>query len=395
MNILIYKGDTGYSVLEFYVSGIEKAFKEKGHDVTFFEINNTTTIQDIINIYTTKVFDLVIGYNGFGAEFKVGDDNLHNLVNTTFLAFYVDHPIYHIQRLNEPINDYIATFLDKSHVEYVDYLFPNKHKIKAFIPPSSNSNVPFYSSFENYKETKDIDVLFTGTYLGDDETTPWENIGLAPKKMYDKIAHELIYNEYATLKSAMEMAFGEYNLSLSSELLTKHSLMLSNVMTYARTIRRSKVINALCKSGLSIVVYGNNWENLALKYPNLDYRGKGSAKETIKISRKAKVIVNINTNFTQGAHERVFTAINNGAVVFSDKSTYYDKRFSQDESMLFYSLESLESDIENLKNILDNDEALYEKASKAYTKYKKYDTWEDRVESIIELVNYKKLLEQI
>ena len=80
---------------------------------------------------------------------------------------------------------------------------------------------------------------------------------------------------------------------------------------------------------------------------------------------KAKIVVNASPNFNQGSHERVFTAMLNNAVVFSDKSSYYDEFYEDGKNILYYSMKTLDQDIEKLKSLTN--EKLFEISNSAYS----------------------------
>ena len=223
----------------------------------------------------------------------------------------------------------------------------------------------------------------------------WENNEGLPTEHFDKISQLLIEDEYMTLLQAVNQTLEDDNIIISQDFFKKYSFMLPDVMTYARAFKRDKLIINLCESGLAIMIYGKNWDILQKQYDNLDYKGIGSSKETNVLINRVKIVINNNTNFTQGAHERVFTAVSSGAVVFSDRSTYYDKIFKDEESMLFYDINTIDTDINKIKKYLQDDKALYNIALKAYTHYDKTQRWEHRVDDMLKLIKLNKVIQQI
>ena len=84
----------------------------------------------------------------------------------------------------------------------------------------------------------------------------------------------------------------------------------------------------------------------------------------------------------------------NNTVVFSDKSRYYDNFFEDEKSILYYSFNSLDKDIEKLKTILSDDKKLFEISQNAYEIANKYHTWENRVDTILDMVKLSKLMDK-
>lgn len=84
----------------------------------------------------------------------------------------------------------------------------------------------------------------------------------------------------------------------------------------------------------------------------------------------------------------------NNTVIFSDKSRYYDEFFEDEKNILYYSFNSLDEDIEKLKNILKDDKKLYEISQNAYEIANKHHTWENRVDTMLEMVNLSKFMDK-
>jgi len=85
----------------------------------------------------------------------------------------------------------------------------------------------------------------------------------------------------------------------------------------------------------------------------------------------------------------------NNCVVFTDKSRYYDRYYKEEESILTYSLNSIDEDISRLKKVLRDDKKLFNISSKAYDITKKNHTWEMRANKIIDIYKLIKTIDTI
>jgi len=129
-------------------------------------------------------------------------------------------------------------------------------------------------------------------------------------------------------------------------------------------------------------------KTLLKEHKNINYIGTLDIKDNLELIKKAKVLVNVTPNFTEGSHERVFTGMLNNTVVFSDKSRYYNEFFEDEKNILYYSFNSLDNDIKKLKEILKDDKKLFSMSQNAYEITEKYHTWENRVNTILDMIIY-------
>lgn len=394
MKILLYKGTSQYGAFDHFGESLKKAFEARNHTVDIFDLTVHNAMQTIIQVFSTKAYDIVIGFNGIGSDIKVGNDSIYNIIKTHFLGIFVDHPAYHISRLASPMNYYLASFLDKSHVDFLQNTMPQSQVLKFFMPLSGNEYGKNIDSYDDYTTIKDIDILFTGSNFGS-PIKEWENLVGFPTYLFDEISYEMIHNEYITVEEAFTQIFDKYKIAFSSISKAQVAVLISMVIGYVRQYKRSFILDKLFQAGLPITVYGKNWENMSKQHPNVTNGGEVSLEKTIELTKRAKIVINLNTNFTQGAHDRVFTGMLNHAVVFTDKSTYYDEFYTDKVNYLTYSLNTLEKDIDKLKKFILDDKKLFEMANSAYSITSQSQTWTLRAKYLEEMVILAKSINSI
>lgn len=389
MQILIYKGSSQYGAFDYFTASLKSALEERSHSVEIFDLNMPNAMNKLLEIFTNKVFDCVIGFNGLGCDFKAGDESVYNIVKTHFLGIFVDHPVHHIDRLASPMHYFLASFLDKGHVDFLQNSMPESQVLKFFMPLSGEEFGKSIENYEEYKSVKDIDILFTGSNFGT-ATKKWESIDSIPNYLFEEIAQKLIKDEYISVDEAYTQVMNGYKIAFSSIAKAQMASFLSMVVSYVREYKRNVILKKLFQSGLKITVYGKNWAEIVSEYSNVTNGGEVTLEKTIELTKKAKVVINLNTNFTQGGHDRVFTGMLNHAVVFTDRSTYYDEYFTDEVDYLTYSLNTLESDIEKLRVNLKDDKKLFDMANNAYNITKVNHTWDNRAKYLEEIVSFAK-----
>ena len=397
MNILVYKDEWAYSVVNLFVENSVYFLRKKGHNVTIIDANNSDAINTLLNIFNTQVVDLVINFGKATNPILNDGRPLYDAANTTLLAVYVDHPTYHISSLTENIKNFLCCFNDKQHVDYINEILPNHHKISFFLPHGGlTKNIEEKNkikSFIEYKKQKSIDIVFAGTFLNDIEK-PWHDNLAYPSKLLDEVFELFMYDDYLSIQEAFKIVFDRNKILFSSIGKIQLSNLYRVVQNYIRSYSRILLIKKLSESGLNITICGNGWENFAKEHKNINYIGALDIKENLELIKKAKVLINVTPTLRNGSHERVFTGMLNNTVLFSDRSRYYDEFFEDEKNILYYSFNSLNDDIKKLKEILKDDKKLFDISQSAYKIVVKNHTWENRVDTMLEMVNLSKLMDK-
>ena len=397
MNILVYKDEWAYSVVNLFVENSVYFLRKKGHNVTIIDANNSDAINILLNIFNTQIVDLVINFGKATNPILNDGRPLYDAANTTLLAVYVDHPTYHISSLTENIKNFLCCFNDKQHVDYINEILPNHHKISFFLPHGGlTTNIEEdnqIKTFEKYKKQKTIDIVFAGTFLNDIEK-PWHDNLAYPSKLLDEVFELFMYDDYLSIQEAFKIVFDRNKILFSSIGKIQLSNLYRVVQNYIRSYSRILLIKKLSESGLNITICGNGWENFAKEHKNINYIGALDIKENLELIKKAKVLINVTPTLRNGSHERVFTGMLNNTVLFSDRSRYYDEFFEDEKNILYYSFNSLNDDIKKLKEILKDDKKLFDISQSAYKIVVKNHTWENRVDTMLEMVNLSKLMDK-
>ena len=100
-----------------------------------------------------------------------------------------------------------------------------------------------------------------------------------------------------------------------------------------------------------------------------------------QISR-AKISLNVMPWFKDGAHDRIFNSMLNGAVCLSDGSRYLDEILHDGKDYRLYDLAHLEKLPDMVHDILSNRVKWEQMQKNAYTLASKKHTWADRARRI-------------
>ena len=84
--------------------------------------------------------------------------------------------------------------------------------------------------------------------------------------------------------------------------------------------------------------------------------------------------------FKDGAHDRVFNSILNGALCVSDPSEYLCGELKEGEGVCYYDLSHLEKLPEKVKELLQNETMMQDIVAKGKKKVLEHHTWKQRAE---------------
>ena len=150
-------------------------------------------------------------------------------------------------------------------------------------------------------------------------------------------------------------------------------------------------MQTLVDAGVSVHCFGAGWEFLPCEHPeNLIKEGGVDSLACLQALSKAKVSLNVMPWFKDGAHDRVFNSMLNGAVCFTDWSRYLTENLRDGEDIFFYELDALECLPDMVQGILENRKKWEHMQKAAYETAEKSHTWEHRAGAV-----HKEILSKI
>ena len=157
---------------------------------------------------------------------------------------------------------------------------------------------------------------------------------------------------------------------------------------------KEECLEVLAKAGFKVKIYGNGWDKADFAknfevYPAINFN------DLLKIIARSKIVLNIVPSFVEGSHERVFTAMLNGAVAVTDRNIYYEKEFAENKNIVMYSWGKLNERPDKITDLLKNEEKRERIAEAGYKEATKKHTWTARALSIIQMVETFRCLRNI
>lgn len=321
--ILVLKGRSRYGALRTFADALHEGFLSLGSESSVLDLASPgLAASHVLEVIAERRIGAVVSFNGVG-NIRVGaGQSAYEALGVSYLCIYVDHPLRHRRRLEASPQGSIATFIDRSHVEFVEkYLPAGLFSRVAFLP--HGGLVSTTPAAHNATDR----LLFVGT------APP----ALSAGAVEGSVAPELgpLVGETLSLMSgrnplafhrALEKALSSRGIPWSRRAaLDLSERCFPHVARSRGNNNRLGLIEAVRSRGFSIDIYGPpDWERYCTSRPGLFYRGEIELDASLNLMRSYAAILNDNNDFPDGSHERVFNALLNGAVPITPRNPYYE-----------------------------------------------------------------------
>ena len=395
MNVLLIRRENVcYGSLDSFIDGIRDGLEACGAKTGILDVSNDPThLSDeyTISELAHSGYDAVLTFNAVGQQnYMINSENVWDTIGIPFINYIVDHPVQHRNAMTEHGDNYYVICIDKNHREYIKKYYP---KIKeAYFVPLGGINFGDIGETDNENGfyNREIDFLFTGTYLP---------LSLIEKKIseYPQSVKKLIFSHIDYMLDHRNITEEDGLIHILSDIginpqeVDMQSYIFATRLTeeFVKTYLREEMIRYLIDAGLNLRIYGNGWDRFdadmknTVCYPGVAY------DDMKNLYLNSKVILNHSSHFKQGMHDRIPSAMLAGAAVLTDNNLYIDEVFKEGLSkgeLCTYSISYPQLIPEIADNMLSDLHILYEMTIRAKEKARKELTWYNRAKEILEMV---------
>lgn len=447
MNICLFTYHGDVETTSYFMSQLEQAWEMAGIKVNpiVYDIKQKRVVLD--ESMTQKLQEMLEAshsldgsyHNNYFITFNFAgvygddlwiDENGQLMVDVLGLQvvnIIVDHPYhYHsflIDQIENRLDRYTQVCIDKAHIEYMQKYFPMV-KLGPFMPSGGTSfagdksvdtgeqnvnaayvtnakNVEKQGEMENADWTKlwqqrFYDVVFAATYVCPDYFDVFiERNGEEYALFYRSVLKEVMEDANKRLEDVMRRRLIEEIPEITEDELRETLGHMQFLDYYVRYKRREELIIKLALANIKIDIFGSGWEDLPLEEysekqkeiirRNLILHPYVTSEECLEIFTKTKFVLNVLPCFHDGAHDRIFNAMQNGAICVTDSNRYLDTMLVDEENALLYNWEELEKLIEKLTDYLglEKQEDICAMQDAAY-RLAKENTWQLRAQLLTE-----------
>jgi hypothetical protein len=382
------KGATYASFYTDFHAGIERAVRELGHELLVFgheDIERSSPAEQqalyraLTQLPCEAVFDLCCWAHCLSLS-KVWDGSstgepIFDSLEMDYVGLLFDHPWFqplpavHSARL-------YASIPDRSNAAQLALVYPQvKLRGMAFAPPAIDER----NDRSGKGVERDLDLLYIGNLHHDALARLWRDAPNAA--VFDDTADLALAEPDLPLHVALQRVLSARAQPLDAAIALE---VLRPVEYFRRTRFRLDAVRAAAASGVSMLVIGNGWERADLPAnvrlgPFVDYR------TLLGYAARARICLDAST-YPQGANDRVFNYMLNGAVCFTNARGFLGDAYGAGDGLHFYSLTEPQALAGAIRELLAAPQRLRADAVQARELTLATQTWRHRVEAILAML---------
>lgn len=395
--------ELGFEVMTFHLDHIGKSMSEL---FRFMEKDKTAIVS--FNFHGHTPGDI------FQDE-KTGEW-LWDVYHAPCLNIVVDHPYYYHRFLEQVPKDYLHFSIDRKHDAYMATYFPQIRR-GPFLPLAGTQVDPLEfvhaaDLAEGYREipagmdertylkslltpegnlkiqARPIDIVFTGNYSNPHKFDRYiyRNDGEFAE-FYLKVIEDLLSDSTQTVEEVMIRHLEEEAPGTETSEILKVLGASIFIDLYVRSVLRGRAVQELVDAGLKVAVFGGGWDELECKHPENLIDGKGvDSLKCLQMIQLAKCSLNVMPWFKDGAHDRVFNTMLNGALLITDSSIYLKELLHENEDCVFYDLQTIDQMPDKVRDFLAHPEKITQATAQAYHIAAKDHTWAKRADVLAQVL---------
>ena len=198
---------------------------------------------------------------------------------------------------------------------------------------------------------------------------------------------ELFAKPWRTVEDVAEEHLRRELGEIPEEELKKAMASLTFIDLYVRYTFRGRAVQELADAGIKVYIFGDGWDRLECKHPeNLVLMNNLDSEGCLKKLRQTKLSLNVMPWFKDGAHDRIFNTMLNGAVCLTDSSRYLDDILEDQKNSAVYSLSEMDKLPEIAEALLADTDRMQEIADAGYAVSTSKHTWAHRAETLHRLI---------
>ena len=385
--IFLQPGHAVYGTLPLFSHFLGEQLERRGAEVSYIEsMPAEDTYAPALMEQIHLGIDAALAFNAIGQQETSSEGrNVWDLLGVPFFNYILDHPFVHHDNMISEFRNHHVICVDRDHVAYIKRYYP--HIPHAHFLPIGG--MPYRGGNTGGYGERIFEVSFTGSYVplsvfGESIQSLSEN----RKKMAWSMVEYLLSNRTASFDHALEALLKNQGFeTVSPEMIVSCAPELRFANAYVRMYLREELIRTVAGSGMPLHIFGQGWElmkdvswNRSVLHGSVDYM------ETARVAAQSKVMLCDCACFRNGLHDRVTTALLNGAAVVTDANTFIREQFltdGNDQEIAGYDVTDPEH-VPDLINELLSDAIRSEKiAIRGRAKAAERYTWEHTAEYVL------------
>ncbi len=345
MKILFISTPHTTDAIEAPAKLILEGFEEIGHETTHINASKNENRNELIKLIKNNEYDLIFTLNIGALLLRSNFKKIFKIIKCPVAIFLLDHPTYHMQNLTEVLpkikQKVYSLTPDELHNEHLKkYIHNNKLRNAStiFFPWAAPSKK---NDYEQDNKIYDL-ICFCSLDAEIERKTAMQTFIEKFKDLYSKEYFENFFKNilHEDLKTPLEQhlkSATKINFDLNSPSICK---IFSEFDSLTKRIRRNhyglQIANISKELNLKLCVCGSGWENLLENKNNFTILGNINYMDQFSLYQKSKIMINLDPNWTNGIHDRVFNALSCNISVITNQSKYKLKDNLPSEKIDFY-----------------------------------------------------------
>lgn len=378
----------GTETLEYFSYQLKKGFEALGYKTFLFDQTMEEESAEKLYTFADPYDTILVTFNFDGIHYETslfGADGISiwNKRKIPCVNIVVDHPFYYPE-LYEIIPDiFYNIYIDRYHGQYLKKFYPHI-KCGPFLPLGGTSIYPD-GNFPDIN-VRPYDIIFTGNYTPPEEFDQYiMRNGDEYADFYNEIIDDLISSPDQPDDTVIERYILKEIPGADKGQIRKTIPNMIFIDTYVRFYFRGEVVKALIDNGIKVHCVGKGWNHLCCRHPeNLTYTSDVLSQGCLEALSQSKLSLNVMPWFKDGAHDRIFNSMLNGAVCLTDHSKYLDEILTPNKNVVFYDLKQLEMLPFIVHSLLSDKEHLKQIQQEAFKYASENHTWHQRARMLHE-----------
>lgn len=388
----------GVETLSYFSHQMAGEFQKLGYAVFFYDLKQEESSAGKLRKFIRPRETVLVTFNFQGLEKEAGvyREGIGYLWDTYHIPCYniaADHPYFYDDRLKDLPEKYRHISIDRRQKAYFEEFYP-EYVSRGFLPLAGTGLRQGEDEAKTGKAGAQgdaeqaapcYDVILTGNYTKLSFFEPYINwINEEYAAFYRGIIDDLLEHPACTVE---EVALAHCEREMGKEPNDQLRIALHKMIfidLYVRNYWRGKAVRTLVNAGIPVHVVGKGWEELEdVRHPEcLKLHPQTDSVTCLEMLADAKVSLNVMPWFKDGAHDRVFNSILNGAVCVTDPSRYLEEELHEGEGVCYVALQDMDALPEKVKDLLQNDSGRNEIVRRGRAIVEQKHTWAERAKTL-------------
>lgn len=388
----------GVETLSYFSHQMAGEFQKLGYAVFFYDLKQEESSAGKLRKFIRPRETVLVTFNFQGLEKEAGvyREGIGYLWDTYHIPCYniaADHPYFYDDRLKDLPEKYRHISIDRRQKAYFEEFYP-EYVSRGFLPLAGTGLRQGEDEAKTGKAGAQgdaeqaapcYDVILTGNYTKLSLFEPYINwINEEYAAFYRGIIDDLLKHPACTVE---EVALAHCEREMGKEPNDQLRIALHKMIfidLYVRNYWRGKAVRTLVNAGIPVHVVGKGWEELEdVRHPEcLKLHPQTDSVTCLEMLADAKVSLNVMPWFKDGAHDRVFNSILNGAVCVTDPSCYLEEELHEGEGVCYVALQDMGALPEKVKDLLQNDSGRNEIVRRGRAIVEQKHTWAQRAKTL-------------